>query len=344
VRAALLTDLETFEIRDVPAPRMQNDTDVLLRVEQVGVCGSDIHYYRNGRIGSQVVEFPAVIGHECSAVVEAVGDGVTRVRPGQRVVLDPLVACGQCDQCRAGRQHLCRNQVFLGCPGQLDGALVEQLVMPQGCCFPAPAAITPQRAVLLEPFPIALHATRLAGDLAGRRVGILGAGPIGLCVLAAAQAAGAAATYVTEIRDYRGRLAERQGATWVGNPQREDVVGAIRDREPGGLDAVFECAGQQDTMDQGLELLAPAGVLLLAGIGEFDRGSFVMETWRRRELRVQTVRRQNECVADAMELVASGAVALDALVTHHFPLAQTQQAFATVAAYADGVVKAVIEM
>lgn len=344
MKAAFLTGLRQVEVREAPEPKVEREDDVLLRIEVVGVCGSDMHYYRTGRIGTQVVEFPWIVGHECSGEVLAVGEAVTNVRVGERVAVDPLLVCGECDQCRTGRAHTCRNQAFLGCPGQRPGALAERLVMPASCCYPVPAGLDAIRTTLLEPFAIGYYARTLAGDPAGRAFGVFGSGPIGLCVLQALRAGGAKTVHVTDIRDNRAELASRMGADWTGNPRKRDVVTEIAAREPLGLDAAFECAGEQETMDQAVELLKPGGTLLLVGIPEFDRASFAMDLLRRKELTITNVRRQNECVQAAMDLVATGKVDLDPMVTHEFDLADTQAAFDTVADYRDGVVKAIIHV
>ena len=344
MRAAFLTGLRRVEVREAPDPKIEGSCDVLLRVEAVGVCGSDMHYFRTGRIGEQVVQFPWTVGHECAATVVEVGSDVTNVRAGDRVVVDPLLPCGQCDQCTGGRVHTCRNQRFLGNPAQKSGALAELLVMPAGSCFPIPDEVTPERGVLLEPFSIGLYCRRLAGDVAGKAAGVLGSGPIGLCVIKALRAARVGKVYATDIRENRADLAGACGADWSGSPRAGDIVAQIGKLEPTGLDLVYEAAGEQETIDQGLELLRPGGTLLIVGIPEFDRGSFFMDTMRRKELVIRNVRRQNECVGPAIRMVADGEVTLDDLVTHHFPLDETQDAFDVVSDYRDGVVKAIIHL
>ncbi|MCL5020562.1 MAG: alcohol dehydrogenase catalytic domain-containing protein [Bacteroidetes bacterium] len=129
MKAALLTEPGKFEIRQLPDPKIENDTDVLIRVKTVGVCGSDMHYYTTGRIGSQVVKYPFIVGHEAAGVVEKTGNGVTRVKPGQRIAIDPAVSCGKCDQCKSGRENTCRKLRFLGAPQQPDGAQCEYVVL-----------------------------------------------------------------------------------------------------------------------------------------------------------------------------------------------------------------------
>jgi threonine dehydrogenase-like Zn-dependent dehydrogenase len=200
------------------------------------------------------------------------------------------------------------------------------------------------QAAAVEPLSIGIYAQRLAQMQPGAKMAILGSGPIGLCVLLASRAACEVTAYATDLLDERLEMARRCGATWTGNPKRTDVVRAIRELEPLGVDFVFECAGQQETLDQAIELLKPGGTVLMIGIPEVDRVSFSIHTLRRKEIQLQSVRRQNQCMAPAIEMVSNGAINLDQIVTHHFSLAETKQAFDLVADYRDGVVKAIVHV
>lgn len=344
MKAALLTDIQSIEVRDVPEPEIAGRNDVKLAVHTVGVCGSDMHYYRTGRIGDQVVEFPFTVGHELSATVLDTGADVTSICAGDRVAVDPLICCGKCDQCLAGREHTCRDQAFMGVPGQLDGALSERVVMPDYCCHKIPDEMTMDQAALVEPFSIGMYAQRLAGDVQGKTAAVLGAGPIGLSVLLSLIAAGARKVYMTDIRDNRTELARRLGANWTASPRVQDIVRAIRKDTPEGADIAYECAGEQETADQCLELVKPGGTVLIVGIPELDRLSFDMNYMRRGEIRIQNVRRQNKCVQPAIELIASAQADAAAMITHHYTLDQTFEAFEVVSDYRDNVVKAMIHV
>ena len=344
MKAIVLTGIRQMEMANVPEPTIKKDDEVLLKVEVVGVCGSDVHYYETGRIGSQIVEYPFVVGHECAATVEAVGSAVTRVKVGDGVVVEPAIACNNCDQCKRGRKNTCRNLKFLGCPGQASGCLCEYIVMPEDCCFPIDDKITFAQGVLCEPLAIGVYAVKQACISENTDIAILGSGPIGLSCLVSAVAENANACYVTEKIEERVEAAKKNGATWVGNPNKEDIVKEILRLEPAGMDVVFECAGQQETIDQAVELLKPGGKLMLVGIPRLERISFIIDKIRRKEITIVNVRRQNDCTQMAIDLVAAGETNVDFMITHRFKIGQTQQAFDMVAEYRDGVIKALIEL
>jgi len=344
MKSMVLTGIRQMEMRDMPIPELSRDTDVRLKIFTVGVCGSDIHYYHTGRIGSQVVKYPFTVGHECAAVVETVGAAVKNLKPGDRVAVEPAISCWQCDQCRASRPHTCRKLRFLGCPGQAEGCLSEFLVMPQECCLRIAPSMTFEQATLSEPLAIGLYAARQSIALKGARIGILGAGPIGLSVMVCARAMGAERIYVTDKIDRRLDVARRHGADWVGNPGTIPVVEAVTETEPLLLDAVFECCGEPEAIDHAVDILKPGGKLMLIGIPTVDRVAFIIDRARRKELCIQNVRRQNHCAQATLSLMGQGFLTADFMVTHRFSFEQTQQAFDLVGAYQDGVVKAMIQI
>jgi L-iditol 2-dehydrogenase len=343
MKAFQLTGLRALELRDVPDPRITRPTDVMIRLGAVGVCGSDVHYYSTGRIGCQIVDYPFTVGHECAGTVVAVGDEVTEVQVGTRVAIEPAIHCGHCDQCRSHRENTCRELRFLGCPGQMPGSLSEYLVMPQGNCIPISDDLSLSEATISEPLAIGIYAWRRAGMKRASRIGILGAGPIGRSVLLSAVQAGCQAVYVTDLIDMRCVAAAIAGATWIGSPRRHDVVADILAREPLGLDAVFECCGQQEALDQAVALLRPGGTLLIIGIPEIDSIRFNPDELRRKEITIVNVRRQRDCVRSALQLIEGCREEVHAWITHRFPFAETDAAFDLVANYRAGVLKAMIE-
>ena len=343
MKAALLTGVRALEIREVPAPVISRADDVLVRSRAVGICGSDLHYYLSDSVGTDHVSYPFIPGHECAGVVEAVGGAVKRVKPGDAVVIEPAVSCGTCDQCMTGRPHTCRKLLFLGHYGELTGGMAEFALAPERNCVPLPAGMTVVRGALAEPLSIAVYAAGLAGAVRGRSAAVLGAGPIGLCTAMALKAEGAGLLYVTDKVQARVDAAVKAGADWTGNPDREDIVAAILACEKLGLDLVFECCGDQEALDQAVSLLKPGGTLVVVGIPIEPRVSFDSGRLRRKEIRVQSVRRQNKCLERAVGLIHAGRIEVDFLATHFFKLEESREAYETAAERRDGVIKAIVQ-
>jgi L-iditol 2-dehydrogenase len=344
MKSMVLTGLGELKIIEKPVPLLKKADDVLIKMKSVGICGSDIHYYKEGKIGSQVVSYPFTVGHEGAGVVEKTGPLVKSLRPGDRVAIDPAMPCNNCDQCRSGRFHTCRNLKFLGCPGQAEGCLSEYIVMPAKSCFLLDAHITFDQGALSEPLAIGVYATKISIDLNHAHIGILGSGPIGISVLLPALAMGAEKVYMTDKIDDRLKIAAAMGAHWTGNPDKTDVVHEISDREPLLLDAVFECCGKQEAVDQAVKLLKPGGKLMLIGIPLFGRWSFDVDALRRKEIDIQNVRRQNESVEETLKWIADGSLKPDRMQTHIFDFEHIADAFNMVAGYRDGVMKAMIRI
>jgi L-iditol 2-dehydrogenase len=343
MKAMMLTGIRQMEMMEVPDPVIKNPEDVKIRMSVLGICGSDIHYYTKGRIGSQKVVYPFTVGHEGAGVVVETGKNVTRVKSGDIIAVEPAIWCGKCDQCLSGRHHTCRKLKFLGCPGQADGCLSEYIVMPEASCFHLPGKLIPDHGSISEPLAIGIYSVKKSGKIKGTRIGILGFGPIGLSVLLAAKAGKADKIYVTDKIDARLAIASKENAAWTGNPLKEDINDCIRKREPLGLDIVFECCGEQDALDQAADILKPGGKIIIVGIPEFDRWSLNVDITRRRELSVQFIRRQVDCVEPALEMMSDGTINVENMVTHRYPFSRTREAFDLVAGYRDGVMKAMID-
>jgi L-iditol 2-dehydrogenase len=343
MKSMVLTGIREMEMKEVPSPAVVKDNDVLIKLKVVAVCGSDVHYYVSGKIGSQVVQYPFPVGHECAGVVEEVGKGVSRVKPGDRIAVEPAMNCGECDQCKEGRPHTCRKLTFLGCPGQADGSMSDYIVMPEHSCFPIADHISFDQAAISEPLAIGVYAVRRSIPMEGASLGILGFGPIGMSVQLPALGKGADKVYVTDKIDERLQIARDAGASYAGNVDKTDVVKEILELEPGGLDVVFECCGQQEAVDQAFELLKPGGVLMLIGIPEFDRWSLPVDKGRHKEVTVINVRRQNGALEETLEMLENGTVDVSKMPTHRFSFADSKKAFDLVASYGDGVMKAMID-
>jgi len=345
MRKVVLTDIEKMEMIKSEEPSIENSDEVKIKLSSIGVCGSDVHYYSEGRIGTQVVDFPFALGHECSGIVEDKGEEVTNVRRGDLVVIDPAVHCGKCDQCLSGRPHTCRNNRFLGCPGQLEGCLSDYIVMPSFTCFPVTGKLNPVQSALIEPFSIGVYSVKQA-QIGNPEVSaaIFGAGPIGLSVMLRLQAGGIMNIGMTEPLAYRLKKAGELGARYLINPFEDDVEAVVAGHEKLGVDVVFEASGEQDAVDNALKILKPGGKLILVGIPPVANYTFNMDLLRRKELTVINIRRQNNCVEEAIDLVVSGKADVEKMVTHHFSLEDTSTAFDIVKNYRDGVIKAMIDL
>ncbi|MCY1720022.1 alcohol dehydrogenase catalytic domain-containing protein [Prolixibacteraceae bacterium Z1-6] len=345
MRKVVLTGIREMELVDSAVPEIKNENEVKIKLSSIGVCGSDIHYYAEGKIGSQVVEYPFPVGHECSGVIEETGAGVTNVKVGDLVVVDPSVHCGECDQCLAGRPHTCRKNKFLGCPGQLDGCLSDYIVMPDFTCFPVNGKLNPVQAALIEPLSIGVYTVKLAQiKSTNSSVGIFGAGPIGLSVLMKLLADGITNIGMIEPLDYRLEKAKEVGAKYLINPDTENVENEIAKQEGLLLDVVFEASGEQEAITNAINILKPGGKLVLVGIPPDAQYIFDMDQMRRKELMVINVRRQNHCVEEAIEQVVSGKIDVEKMVTHTFTLEESSVAFDIVEGYKDGAIKAMIDL
>jgi L-iditol 2-dehydrogenase len=344
MKAALLMEIKKFEIKDVPIPEIVSDNDVLVKTKTIGVCGSDVHYYNTGRIGSQIVQFPFIIGHETAGIVERVGSKVSKVKPGQRVAIDPAVSCGHCDQCLSGRENTCRELLFLGCPKQLDGCLSEYLVIHEKCCFPIKESMSFVKATLSEPLAIGVYSVERGNLPDNADIGILGAGPIGMSVFHVLRTKNVGDVYITDKIEDRLIFSKQLNPKWSGNPDHDDVVKEISKLAPFLLDVVFECSGDVMAINQAIQLLKPGGTLVIVGITEVDEITLPIHELRRKEISIINIRRQVHCTQKALDFLDSGQINMDSMATHHFQLEETHKAFDLVANYKDGVMKAIITL
>lgn len=352
MRASRLHGVRDLRLEQLPRPA-PGPGEVLLKVAAVGVCGSDVHYYREGRIGNQVVTEPLILGHELSAWVAELGPGVTGLEAGSLVAVDPAISCGRCEPCREGHPNLCPHVRFCGTP-PIDGVFAEYTVMPAGNCFPLPNApfapledlgLGAVEGALLEPLGIAMHTVDLARLKAGSTVAVLGAGPIGLLIAAVARASGASRIYVTEPLAHRRQFAREYAADEAVNPDEVDVVDALQRLTGGrGVDVAFEAAGAPETAQQAAAIARIGGKVVVAGITADDTLAFNASTVRQKGLTIKLVRRMKHTYPRALRLVSTGQVDLRPLATHFFPLEHIAEAFELVSAYGDGVLRAIVQV
>jgi L-iditol 2-dehydrogenase len=346
--AARLYGPRDMRVEQIPCPGAPGPGQARLRVTAVGVCGSDLHTYTDGRIGEWVVQSPLVLGHEFGAVVQAVGpdalDGnFAPLLPGTRVAVDPAQPCGRCEMCEQGHPNLCHRLHFCGLYPD-GGSLCEYILMPAHCCFPVPHTIDDAGAAILEPLGVALHAIDLGRLHVADSVAILGAGPIGLLCLQVAKLAGAASIYVVDQFPWRLELAAHYGGIPV-NFTTEDPVGAVLQATGGrGVDVAVEAAWADHSVQQAAEMARMGGRLVLVGIPSFDKLEMKHSTARRKGLTIRVSRRMKHVYGRAVKLVESGSIDLAGIVSHRFDLQRTPEAYALNAAYGAGVNKIVIDV
>ncbi|MEO0562603.1 MAG: alcohol dehydrogenase catalytic domain-containing protein, partial [Chloroflexota bacterium] len=275
MKAAVYYPDEGIRVDDKALPPMDDDK-LLVRVGSVGICGSDIHYLKDGHIGDWWIRQPHVLGHEFSGVIADVGRDVEGFAVGDRVAVEPIIPCEDCHACRAGRYNLCTNLKFTGSP-HTDGAFQEVVVTRPRFTHRIPDTMSLKQAALVEPTSIAVHAVRQSGMGLGDSVAVIGAGPIGLLTLAVARASGAGATYISDLDDFRLGKADQLGATHTINA-REDAVQAIDTLSGGeGIDVVFEAVGHPKTLEDGLKMVRPGGKLVGITVTSLDWANIMLK-------------------------------------------------------------------
>ncbi|WP_030796097.1 NAD(P)-dependent alcohol dehydrogenase [Streptomyces sp. NRRL S-337] len=332
MRAAVLHGPEKLKLEERPVPT-PGPGEVLIRVEAVGTCGSDVHYYRHGRIGDFVVRAPLVLGHEAAGTVVACGPGVDPRRTGRRVAIEPGTPCGTCGECRAGRYNLCPGMRFLATP-PVDGAFCAYLAVHQDFAHDVPDSLTIEDAALLEPLSVAVWACRKARVAPGDRVLITGAGPIGLIAARTARAFGAREVLVTDVVPHRLELARAASATAL------DVSRTPLPEAGYTPTVLLECSGVPTVTGEAIRTVGRAGRVVLIGMGG-DEIPLPLSRVQNHELELTGTFRYAHTWPTAIALVASGAVRLDSLVSHRYGLAEAEHAL-TVATKDATAVKAVI--
>lgn len=335
--AAALTRPGTFELtqRAAPAP---GPGEVTVRIGSVGVCGSDIHMFQDGRIGDTTIDRPLVLGHEfMGTVTEASADATDGdgkpLKPGTRVAVEPHVACGHCRACLEGHPNLCPDHTFMGVYPR-DGALQHFLTVPAHNCFVLPDSMSDDAGALLEPLGVALHAVRLGKVTVSDRVAVLGAGPIGLLLVKLLRLSGLTELHVIEPLDWRRELAANWGAT--------SVASAFNTAQDSRFDVVFEAAWAGEAVQHAALLARPGARVVLVGIPGDDTCTVQHAVARRKGLTVKFARRMKHTYPAAISLVERGLVTLDDLVSDTYPLEQVQAAFERQGNLDPGVVKVMV--
>lgn len=336
MKAAYLERAHEITIREVERPE-PGPGDVLVKIESIGVCASDVHYYEHGRIGPFIVEQPLILGHESAGEVVEVGAKVSDLSVGDRVSLEPGVPCGQCDYCRTGRYNLCPDVVFMATP-PVHGAFCEYIVHPATYCYPIPDCMTYDEAAMMEPLSVGLFSVERSGVRAGDRVAVLGAGPIGLAVLLALNAQGITNVTLFDMLDFRVEKALELGAAAAFNAAQVDMAKDFA----GQFDAVFETAGSEAATTAATRIAAPGATIVLVGHVTSETVPLDTNEIIIKQLNVVGSFRYANTYPRGIELVASGKIDVAKLISRHFTLDEAEAALRFARDAKDECIKAVV--
>ncbi len=336
---AIMTKPGKIEYRQIPLPKIRPD-EVLLQVKRIGVCGSDIHVFHGLH---PYTSYPVVQGHEVSGVIAEVGQQITGFTKGDKVVFMPQVTCRECYPCRHGMYHICDVLKVMGF--QTDGAAQEYFPVRAEMVLKLPASVSLDHAALVEPISVAVHSLSRFGDVAGLDILVLGAGTIGNLVAQVAVASGANRVMITDISPYKLEKARQCGLDMTVNPAHEDLEGAILSTfGPDKADLILECVGVQDTITQAVAIARKGSSIIVVGVfGQKPTVDLGLVQDRELSL-IGTLMYQKTDYEFAIELVTSGKIHLDELITHRFPFDEYLDAYHTIERSNGGYMKVMIEL
>lgn len=344
-KAAYMRGTDKMVLKEIPVPEIK-DKEVLVRLEYVGICGSDVHYFHYGSCGAYKVNLDEdfMLGHECAGTVVKTGKDVTDLKEGDRVALEPGITCGKCEFCKTGHYNLCPDVVFLATP-PVQGCYEEYIAFPEDMCFKLPDNVSTEEGALIEPLSVGFYAANQGEVQTGDTVVILGAGCIGLVTLLACKAHGAGTTIIADLVDARLEKAKELGADYVINSGQTDVLEEIEKITGGrGGDVVFETAGSPVTIAQTAFAVRRGGTITLVGLSSQEEINYNFAQIMDKEAQIKTVFRYRNIYPKAIAAVASGAIDVKSIVTHRFDLDHIQEAFDEAVNNKTDLVKAVIKI
>lgn len=343
MKTAVMTDIKKVRIeeREKPVPK---EGEVLVKVEYVGICGSDLHYYESGRIGNFIVEPPFVLGHEAGGTVVEVGSGVTHLKVGDRVALEPGKTCGHCEHCKEGKYNLCEDVIFFATP-PVDGVFQEYVAHEAGLCFKLPDNVSTLEGALVEPLSVGLHAAMQGGAHIGQTAVVTGAGCIGLVSLLALKAMGVSRVIVVDVIEKRLQKAKELGADYVINGKEQDTVAEIKRLTEGkGCDLSIETAGTQITASQLIQASKKGATIVFVGYSASGEMTLPIGMALDKELTFKTVFRYRNIYPMAIEAIAAGKIRIKDIVTDYFELDDIQHAMDACVENKAEIVKGVIRI
>ncbi|MDD2957345.1 MAG: NAD(P)-dependent alcohol dehydrogenase [Lachnospiraceae bacterium] len=343
MKTAVMTDIEKVEIQERPVP-VPGEKEVLVKVENVGICGSDLHYYESGRIGDFIVKTPFVLGHEAAGTVVETGKGVTNLKVGDRVALEPGKTCGECEFCKAGKYNLCKDVIFFATP-PVDGVFQEYVAHEAALCFKLPDSMDTVEGALIEPLAVGMHAARQGNGGMGQTAVVTGAGCIGLVTLLSLKAMGVSKVYVVDVLQKRLDKALELGADGVINGKEEDAVAKIMELTgQKGCDLGIETAGNLITSAQLIRMAKKGSTIVFVGYSASGEVTLPMGMALDKELNFKTVFRYRNIYPMAIEAVASGRIPIKKIVTDFFELDNIQDALQACVKNKAEIVKGVIRV
>ena len=344
-KGAFMRGTDKMIIKEIEVPEV-GEKELLVQLEYVGICGSDVHYFHHGNCGAYKVnlEEDYMLGHECAGTVVKVGANVKDLKVGDKVALEPGITCGQCEFCKAGKYNLCPDVVFLATP-PVQGCYEEYIAFPENMCFKLPENMTTKEGCLIEPLSVGFHAANQGDVQVGESVVILGAGCIGLVTLLACKAHGAGNIIVADIVDARLEKAKELGATHVINSKEVNALEEIARLTGGkGADKVFETAGSPITIAQTAFAVKRGGTITLVGLSAQEEINYNFAQIMDKEATIKSVFRYRNIYPKAIEAVSAGAIDVNGIVTHEFDLEHIQEAFEEAINNKTDLVKAVIKI
>lgn len=340
MQAAELVAPLTFRLVDMPVED-PGPGEVQVRVGAVGVCGSDLHAYGEGAVGSTPNIYPMVLGHEPAGTIVKTGAGVAGLAAGDRGALEPALYCYHCEFCRTGHHNVCENIRFLSNP-TFPGFFREFVNLPAGNFLPIPKEMSFAEAALAEPLAVAMHSVRIASIAPGETVAVIGAGPIGLLTIAALRATRGGRIWAVEPLEHRRELARKIGADVAVAPEEAEAE-ILRATGRRGVDCAMDCAAKEETTSQAIQWTRNAGRVALTGIHSTQYVAMDGSAMRRKELTIYNVRRSNHETEEALDLLREHPDWFAPMLTHTRRLDQIEEAFAIANGYKDGVGKMTVE-
>lgn len=343
MKVAIMTDLKKIEFTEREIPKPKND-EVLVKLEYIGVCGSDLHYYEHGAIGNFIVKTPFVLGHECSGTVVEIGEKVKHLKVGDRVALEPGKTCGECEFCRTGRYNLCPDVIFFATP-PVDGVFQEYVAHPESLSFKLSEKISTVEGALIEPLAVGMHAARQGNATIGQTAFVTGTGCIGLCSMLALKACGISKVYVIDVIKKRLDKALELGATGVIDASKEDVVKRVLELTDGkGSDLTIETAGVEATTNQAIQFAKKGSTIVLVGYSKTGMINMNVGMSLDKELTFKTVFRYRHMFPLCIDAIESGAINIKNIVTNTYNFSDLQRGLDDSVNDKANIVKTVIKM